>query len=132
MAGHTPGPWVIDATYLEVSDVLGADGYPVAEVQWTAIMPGYNKKFGITHWAGDEGRSYIERPAAEVEANARLIAAAPEMYDAMRLPLLFHSVGAWTDECALEWERITGTKEATTKIMCDAIRALLAKIDGAA
>src|SRR5262245_61865803 len=42
--------------------------------------------------------------------------------EALRLPLLFHSGGPWDDSRRLEWCRITGTDEATTKVMCDTIR----------
>lgn len=61
----------------------------------------------------------------------RLHAAAPEMYDVMRLPILFHQGGEWTKEHQAEWLWITGTTEATSRVMCDTIRALRAKIDGA-
>lgn len=52
-----------------------------------------------------------------MEANVR---------DALRLPLLFHHGGPWTPEDRAEWIRITGVDEATTKVMCDHIRATLA------
>ena len=44
--------------------------------------------------------------------------------EALKLPLLFH-LGHWGANSKLEWKRITGHDEATTKIMCDAIRAAL-------
>jgi hypothetical protein len=53
------------------------------------------------------------------------------MYDVMRLPILFHQGGEWTKEHQAEWLWITGTTEATSRVMCDTIRALRAKIDGA-
>lgn len=52
-----------------------------------------------------------------MEANVR---------DALRLPLLFHHGGPWTPADRAEWIRITGVDEATTKVMCDHIRATLA------
>lgn len=50
---------------------------------------------------------------------------------ALRLPLLVHGAGPWTEERREEWRSITGTDEATTRVMCDTIRALLARIAGA-
>ena len=112
MSKHTPEPWTIDKTYNEISDVLGGDGFPVAEIRSTAVLPGYSEKFNRQHWAGDEGRSYIERPGAEVAANARLIAAAPEMYELLR---------AFANESGVFKSQFTERKQA---------RALLAKIEG--
>mgnify|MGYP001620023852 FL=1 len=62
-----------------------------------------------------------------MEADARLIAAAPEMKDALALPLLFHAGGEWSGAKRATWKRVTGTDEATTKVMCDTIRAALRK-----
>jgi hypothetical protein len=49
--------------------------------------------------------------------------------DALRLVLLFHDGGEWNTEKRLEWLRITGTREATTKVMCDHVRSMLALIE---
>jgi hypothetical protein len=49
---------------------------------------------------------------------------------ALRLPLLFHSGAPWTEERRLEWRSLTGSYEATTKVMCDAIREALALAEG--
>jgi hypothetical protein len=51
------------------------------------------------------------------------------VHDALKLVLLFYTVD-WTDEKKAEWLRITGTTEATTKVMCDHIRLRLAIMDG--
>jgi hypothetical protein len=45
--------------------------------------------------------------------------------DALRLVLLFHDSGPWTSSRRAEWLRITGTTEATTKVMCDHVRSAL-------
>lgn len=45
--------------------------------------------------------------------------------DALKLPLLFYAAGTWTGPQRDEWQRITGTREATTRLMCDHIRAVL-------
>jgi hypothetical protein len=44
------------------------------------------------------------------------------LIDALTLPLLFHA-GGEPDVDA--WELITGTREMTTKVMCDHIREVL-------
>lgn len=44
-----------------------------------------------------------------------------------RAVLLFHSAGAWVDEKEAEWLRLTGTREATTRTLCNLARKLLAK-----
>jgi hypothetical protein len=49
-----------------------------------------------------------------------------DVRDALNLVLLFYTVH-WTEEKKLEWHRITGTNEATTKVMCDHIRAVLSE-----
>lgn len=47
------------------------------------------------------------------------------LLDAIKLPLLFHAGGAWDDQRKAEWLRITGTNEATAKVMCDHLRSAL-------
>lgn len=44
------------------------------------------------------------------------------LLDALTLPMLFHQGGRVTQEMVDEWERITGTREMTTRVMCDTIR----------
>lgn len=39
--------------------------------------------------------------------------------------LLFHSQGAWMEAKSAEWLRLTGTREATSKVLCDLARRLL-------
>jgi len=53
------------------------------------------------------------------ENHAALIAA-------LEAVLLFHSVD-WTAAKIVMWEEITGTAEATTKVLCDTARTALAK-----
>ncbi len=61
MSKHTPGPWVVDTT-LSSGEVMTANGYAIHE------HPSYSS---ITD-------------AKEIQANARLIAAAPRMSDTLR------------------------------------------------
>lgn len=56
--------------------------------------------------------------------------ASHDVLDALRLPLLFHGAGPWDDAKRLAWLRITGTEEATTKVMCDHLRMVLGIVEG--
>lgn len=47
------------------------------------------------------------------------------MRNALRLVLLFFAGGEWTQERRDEWRRLTGTREATTKVLCDHVRSAL-------
>lgn len=80
MTKHTLGPWE-----LEGEDILGADGYPVAELSLIAIRCDYVERFGVNHWAEAPGKAYIERPIEEVEANGHLIKSAPDLLKACKL-----------------------------------------------
>ena len=42
-----------------------------------------------------------------------------------RALLLFHSPSPWHQDKQQEWERLTGTKEATTKNLCDLARMVI-------
>lgn len=50
-----------------------------------------------------------------------------DMKDALALPIIFHGGGIWDDARQAEWLRITGTREATTKVLCDHMRFVLAE-----
>ena len=47
--------------------------------------------------------------------------------EALELPLLFYTTD-WSSAID-RWEQITGTREATTKIMCDHIRAVREELE---
>lgn len=71
MAEHTPGPWRFDQDWHRIPTILGADGAHVATVEKDNFIHG---KFpGIGH----------TEPKPERDANARLIAAAPELLAAL-------------------------------------------------
>lgn len=110
MAEYTPGPWKLSAGQ---TSALDANAVLVACAQ-------YNPR--------NDPRG--PRSRQEQAANARLIAAAPELRDALRLPLLFHAGGPWTERMADEWQRIVGPVPATSKTMCDHIRKVIAKATG--
>lgn len=46
--------------------------------------------------------------------------------DALKAVLLFYRAGPWDDAVRSDWTYLTGKTEATTKALCDAVRAALA------
>jgi hypothetical protein len=120
---HTPGPWQVEDSS-DWMDIVDADGDLIAEIE-----PGECEK-----------------------GNAQLIAAAPELLEALKAVLLFHSGSHWDDAKQAEWQRLgalllgepkfrdyhyargsmTPTSfEATTSVLCDMIRTAIAKATGA-
>ena len=75
---HTPGPWSYDG----FEGVVGSDGFSIAGVDDTAILPNWEKK-GVGHWAHAPGETFIERGADVQAANGYLIAAAPDLHRAI-------------------------------------------------
>jgi hypothetical protein len=47
------------------------------------------------------------------------------MEDALKAVLMFHGSGPWTTDVREEWKKLTGEDEATTKVLCDVVRAAL-------
>jgi hypothetical protein len=70
MSGHTPGPWQLS---LHVSNC----------VYWKANDE-YNSLYVIADDVGGRRHGENYEDLSEVEANARLISAAPEMYEALK------------------------------------------------
>lgn len=78
-SAHTPGPWTLSNRYDDSPRVLDSRGYEIAALDGSPILEGYSEKLGVRHWSGHLGTAYIERPEGELQANARLIAAAPDL-----------------------------------------------------
>lgn len=79
-AKHTPGPWTSGSA--RTGRVFGADGYEVCDpTQGPHLHVDYDSDRG--HWATTPG-AYIDRTDEELEANANLIAAAPDLLAALR------------------------------------------------
>ena len=74
-AKHTPGPWTHDPDDFDWGFVRAADGSLVAN---TCIGPCYTKEEAALCRANNS-------EPARVDANARLIAAAPQMFQALAL-----------------------------------------------
>lgn len=56
---------------------------------------------------------------------ARSSRASGALRSALELPLLFHGGSPWDDAKRARWKAITGSDEATTRVMCDHIRKVL-------
>lgn len=54
----------------------------------------------------------------------------PNMAEALHAVLLFHSGDRWDTEKNARWLLLTGSEEATTKVLCDTVRAALADAAG--
>lgn len=80
-ARHTPGPWTSGSA--RTGRVFGADGYEVCDpTQGPHLHVDYDSDRG--HWATTPG-AYVDRTDEEIEANARLIAAAPDLLEGAAL-----------------------------------------------
>jgi len=105
---HTPGPWKVDDYHEEECIVVAADGFPIGYAQQVCILPGYDEKLKVTHWSSHKGKAYVERPIEQAQANARLMAAAPDLLAAAKLIASF----------AVSWQPLTpgDIKELTNAI----------------
>ncbi len=100
MTQHTPGPWRHIGC-----DVFDGDDSPIAHID-----------------------PQEEQPSQTVEANARLIAAAPELLAALKA-LLAPGIGTYAD--AEGFAELLRSDDDDTKAAIDAARAALAKATGA-
>jgi hypothetical protein len=48
--------------------------------------------------------------------------------DALEAVLLFYSVSPWDEQKKKRWMNLTGKEEATTKVLCDTVRAALVEL----
>lgn len=118
MSGFTPGPWV-PRRAVKPDNTGGYD--------WAIIAPDkaiVAECFEVVDWA-ENGVDFDTRP---VEANARLIAAAPDLLEALRITAeeLDYFVGFARAQCEFEGDADAGLSAVQSA------RAAIAKATGAA
>lgn len=69
---------------------------------------------------GSEGRPRTS-PLGEADPLLQQL----NMLSALEAVLLFHSGGDWDEKKRSKWKSLTGKDEATTKVLCDLVRAAL-------
>lgn len=107
-ARHTPGPWKSGSA--RTGRVFGADGYEICDpTQGPHLHVDYDSDAG--HWATTPG-AYVDRTDEEIEANAHLIAAAPDLLAA-----------------CVELIRGDGTSDSVQRAI-DLARAAIARAEG--
>lgn len=78
-----------------------------------------NEAINALHERLENQRIEIERVRKKIDRLGRAL-------------LLFHRGGEWTGQDRNEWVMLTGEEDATTKVLCDLARKLLARpADGA-
>lgn len=121
MSGHTPGPWIIqeDPPRTFSDGEVDAGGYRIDadHIEQLAYVWRDNKRWG------DNPTPF---GAVEAEANSRLIAAAPELVEALQ-SLLRESVFLCQQLAA---RGLPGVKGDTVDNVMEAARAAIAKATG--
>lgn len=117
---HTPGPWRVSDRYEESETVIDGDGFKIANTTALAVLNGWEDLRHPTpsHWASDD-RASRERARGEAAANARLIAAAPEMYEALKVALPILCAAAEATINSEHPENVGGLTEHYSCSECD-------------
>jgi|GEM_PF-1034835 len=121
-AGHTKGPWSLGAEPYH-DHVFGPDGFEIAETPTScAIHRDYFEGRMGGHWGTTPG-AHREVRDGETEANARLIAAAPDLLEAIDPDALDVSA----DQCQRAG---LGAVATALRMMAENQRAAIAKATG--
>lgn len=111
MIAHTPKPWGYSL------DELTATGQLLIRAIGDIPQP-------VIAEVDPDGNA---KDDATLFGNAQVMVAAPDLLDAARAALLFHSASPWDVEKAAEWKRLTGSDDATTRALCEFLRVAIAK-----
>lgn len=113
---HTPGPWRTQAAYITISspslEVCAGEGYFIV---------------ASPRWSDDPSHEHCTTDANVMQANARLIAAAPELLEALR-SLFDAYCGAMRSE--FDFPGRPWTPERDNDVAAIAARDALAKATG--
>ena len=52
-----------------------------------------------------------------------------KLLDACNAVLMFYRAGQWTRDDGIAWKKLVGADEATTKVLCDFVRAAIGDDD---
>lgn len=101
---HTPGPWSAIQVYSDAVTVVDANGFEIVEAESIAILSEYSEKLKISHW-GQSKDSHRVLSEEEQAANAHLIAAAPELLEALGVVMHLCDIIGAPDGPALDMAR---------------------------
>jgi hypothetical protein len=96
-AKFTPGPWSVGNTTVRK---YGSMSFPEVAVH-VGTFEKHGNCLAIVHLGGSGAISSL---IADVEANARLISAAPEMYEALKLILTTHCCDTGEADYSAKWD----------------------------
>ena len=96
---------------------------PAFSVRLDAMPPERRAEF-LAEWR----RLLAEEPPGRIEVIPAGLPPAAE--NALRAVLLFHGDAYWSAERRAEWLALTGRKDATTRALCDTVRAVLGDAGG--